>query len=79
MNVLSQYWYPVSWSKDVSDKPVSVKLLDQPLEPKLQENLKSRGYNVDLRTATADLDKLVQDEFYKYNRFGADELSWKAQ
>ena len=48
-------------------------------EPKLQENLKSRGYNVDPRTATADLDKLVQDEFYKYNRFGADELGWKAQ
>ena len=48
-------------------------------EPKLQENLKTRGYNVDLRTATADLDKLVQEEFYKYNRFGADELGWKAQ
>lgn len=48
-------------------------------EPKLQENLKTRGYNVDLRTAGAELDKLVQEEFYKYNRFGADELGWKAQ
>jgi hypothetical protein len=27
-------------------------------EPKLQENLKSRGYNIDLRTTTADLNKL---------------------
>jgi len=31
-------------------------------EPKLQENLKSRGYNIDLRTTTADLNKLVKVE-----------------
>jgi tripartite-type tricarboxylate transporter receptor subunit TctC len=31
-------------------------------EPKLQENLKSRGYNIDLRTTTADLNKLVKEE-----------------
>ena len=48
-------------------------------EPKLQENLKSRGYNVDLRTATAELNKLVKEEIEKYSRFSADELGWKAQ
>jgi vanillate O-demethylase monooxygenase subunit len=31
MNVLRQFWYPVQWSKELTDKPVSVKLLDQPL------------------------------------------------
>ena len=31
-------------------------------EPKLQENLKSRGYNIDLRTTTADLNKLVKEK-----------------
>ncbi len=31
MNVLRQFWYPVLWSKDLTDKPMSVKLLDQPL------------------------------------------------
>lgn len=46
-------------------------------ESKLQDNLKTRGYNVDLRTGKAELDKLVEEEFYKYNRFSADELGWK--
>jgi len=31
MNVLRRFWYPVKWSREVSDKPVSIKLLDQPL------------------------------------------------
>ena len=31
MNVLRQFWYPILWSKELTDKPVSVKLLDQPL------------------------------------------------
>jgi tripartite-type tricarboxylate transporter receptor subunit TctC len=31
-------------------------------EPKLQENLKSRGYNIDLRTTTADLKQIVKEE-----------------
>ena len=31
MNALGQYWHPVLWSKDLTDKPMSVKLLDQPL------------------------------------------------
>jgi tripartite-type tricarboxylate transporter receptor subunit TctC len=35
-------------------------------EPKLQENLGSRGYNIDLRTAEADVNKLVKDEINKY-------------
>ena len=48
-------------------------------EPKLQENLKSRGYNIDLRSGTADLNKLVKEEIEKYSRFSADELGWKAQ
>ncbi len=48
-------------------------------EPKLQENLKSRGYNVDLRTTTADLNKLVKEEIDKYSRFTPPDLGWKAQ
>jgi tripartite-type tricarboxylate transporter receptor subunit TctC len=48
-------------------------------EPKLQENLKTRGYNIDLRTATADLNKLVKDEIDKYSRFTPEDLGWKAQ
>ena len=48
-------------------------------EPKLQENLKSRGYNIDLRSGTAELNKLVKEEIEKYSRFSADELGWKAQ
>lgn len=31
MNALWYYWHPVLWSKAVTDKPVPVKLLDQPL------------------------------------------------
>ncbi len=31
MNALRQFWYPVLWSEEVADKPVAVKLLDQPL------------------------------------------------
>lgn len=31
INVLHQYWHPIVWSKEVTDKPVSAKLLDQPL------------------------------------------------
>lgn len=65
---------PASVTKTIAD---SIRKSLQ--EPKLQGNLKTRGYNLDLRTAAADLDKLVQEEFYKYNRFGADELGWKAQ
>jgi len=48
-------------------------------DPKLKENLNARGYNVDLRTATAELNKLVKEEMEKYSRFSADELGWKAQ
>ena len=48
-------------------------------EPKLQENLKSRGYNVDLRTAAADVNKLVKEEIDKYSRFTPEDLGWKAQ
>lgn len=31
MNALWHYWHPVLWSREVTDKPVPVKLLDQPL------------------------------------------------
>ncbi len=31
MNALGQYWHPILWSREVTDKPVAVKLLDQPL------------------------------------------------
>jgi tripartite-type tricarboxylate transporter receptor subunit TctC len=48
-------------------------------EPKLQENLKTRGYNVDLRTSAAELNKLVKEELEKYGRFNTDELGWKPQ
>lgn len=48
-------------------------------EPKLHENLKSRGYNVDLRTASADVNKLVKEEIDKYSRFTPEDLGWKAQ
>ena len=48
-------------------------------EPKLKENLKSRGYNVDLRTSAADLNKLMKDELDKYSRFTPEDLGWKAQ
>jgi len=45
-------------SKDVPE--TSAKILTEAIrktlqEPKLQENLKSRGYNIDLRTTTVDL------------------------
>ena len=29
--ILSQYWHPVAFASDVADKPLSVKLLDEPL------------------------------------------------
>jgi tripartite-type tricarboxylate transporter receptor subunit TctC len=48
-------------------------------EPKLKENLKSRGYNVDLRTSAADLNKLIKEEMDKYSRFTPEDLGWKAQ
>jgi hypothetical protein len=48
-------------------------------ERKLQENLRSRGYNIDLRTAEADVNKLVKDEINKYSRFTPEDLGWKAQ
>ena len=48
-------------------------------EPKLLENLKPRGYNVDLRTGSAALNKLIKEEIDKYSRFTPDELGWKAQ
>jgi phenylpropionate dioxygenase-like ring-hydroxylating dioxygenase large terminal subunit len=31
MNALREFWYPVLWSKEVTDKPVAAKLLDQPI------------------------------------------------
>jgi phenylpropionate dioxygenase-like ring-hydroxylating dioxygenase large terminal subunit len=31
MKTLWQFWHPVLWSKELTDKPVAVKLLDQPL------------------------------------------------
>jgi tripartite-type tricarboxylate transporter receptor subunit TctC len=48
-------------------------------DSKLQENLKTRGYNIDLRTNAAELNKLVKEELDKYSRFTADELGWKPQ
>jgi tripartite-type tricarboxylate transporter receptor subunit TctC len=48
-------------------------------EPKLKENLKSRGYNVDLRTVAADMNKLVKEEIDKYSRFTPEDLGWKSQ
>ena len=48
-------------------------------EPKLKENLKSRGYNVDLRTASADMNTLIKEEIDKYSRFTPEDLGWKAQ
>ena len=48
-------------------------------EPKLQENLRSRGYNVDLRITAADVNKLVKEEIDKYSRFTPEDLGWKAQ
>ena len=48
-------------------------------EPKLKENLRSRGYNVDLRTSAADLNKLMKEEIDKYSRFTPEDLGWKAQ
>jgi len=48
-------------------------------EPKLKESLKSRGYNVDLRTTAADMNKLVKEEIDKYSRFTPEDLGWKTQ
>jgi tripartite-type tricarboxylate transporter receptor subunit TctC len=48
-------------------------------EPKLQENLKGRGYNIDLRTAEADVNKLIKEEIDKYSRFTPEDLGWKAK
>jgi len=48
-------------------------------DPKLKENLNSRGYNVDLRIGGTELTKLVKEELTKYSRFSADELGWKPQ
>jgi tripartite-type tricarboxylate transporter receptor subunit TctC len=48
-------------------------------EPKLQENLKSRGYNIDLRTTAGDLNRLVKEEIDKYARFTPQDLGWKTQ
>jgi phenylpropionate dioxygenase-like ring-hydroxylating dioxygenase large terminal subunit len=31
MNALREFWYPVLWAKEVTDKPVAAKLLDQPI------------------------------------------------
>jgi phenylpropionate dioxygenase-like ring-hydroxylating dioxygenase large terminal subunit len=31
MKPLRQFWHPILWSKELTDKPVAVKLLDQPL------------------------------------------------
>jgi len=38
-------------------------------EPKPQKNLKSRGCDINLCTASADLNKLVKEEIDKYARF----------
>lgn len=48
-------------------------------EPKLKENLRARGYNVDLRTSAADLNKLIKEEIDKYSRFTPEDLGWKTQ
>jgi tripartite-type tricarboxylate transporter receptor subunit TctC len=48
-------------------------------DPKLKENLRARGYNVDLHTAAADMNKLVKEEIDKYSRFTPEDLGWKAQ
>jgi hypothetical protein len=42
-------------------------------------SLKSRGYNIDLRTTTADLNKLVKEGIDKYARFTPQDHGWKAQ
>ena len=31
MNVLYRYWHPILWSREVAEKPISARLLDQPL------------------------------------------------
>ncbi len=69
-------------SKDVPE--ASAKILTETIrrtlqESKLQENVKSRGYNVDPRTTPADLNKLVKEEIEKYARFTPQDLGWKAQ
>ena len=69
-------------SKDVPE--ATAKILTDAIrktlqERKLQENLKSRGYNVDLRTTPAGLNKLVKEEIDKYARFTPQDLGWKAQ
>jgi tripartite-type tricarboxylate transporter receptor subunit TctC len=38
-------------------------------DPKLRQSLKSRGYNVDLRTGGVELNKLLKEEIEKYSRF----------
>jgi tripartite-type tricarboxylate transporter receptor subunit TctC len=48
-------------------------------EPKLRDNLRSRGYNIDLRTSAPDVNKLVKEEIDKYARFTPEDLGWKAQ
>lgn len=48
-------------------------------DAKLKDTLNTRGYNVDLRAGTAELNKLIKEEMDKYSRFSADELGWKAQ
>jgi len=31
MNTLRHFWHPVLWAKEVTDKPIAIKLLDQPI------------------------------------------------
>jgi tripartite-type tricarboxylate transporter receptor subunit TctC len=64
---------------DTTAKVLSDAIKKTVQEPKLLDNLKSRGYNVDLRTGAADLNKLLKEEIDKYSRFTAEELGWKAQ
>ncbi len=65
MNVLGQYWHPILWSKEVTDKPVSVKLLDQPLVIWRSNDKVSAFYDLCIHRGTplslgwVDCDKLV--------------------
>ena len=76
MNILRQFWYPVLWSKDLTDKPMSVKLLDQPVVLWRVNGTVSAFYDLCLHRGAAlslgwiDGDKLVCP-YHGWN-YGAD-------
>jgi phenylpropionate dioxygenase-like ring-hydroxylating dioxygenase large terminal subunit len=65
MNVLWQFWYPILWSKELTDKPMSVMLLDQPLVLWRANGKVSAFYDLCIHRGSAlslgwvDCDKLV--------------------